>query len=443
MGEVMIEEGLITQRQLEDGLYFQRKVSAEGGSACGGKKLIGETLVELGFLKEGALLNFLAGYFYDYGISTRKRTIKILEDTVDFKSSDFNKWLIYMARKNASDLHLVAGVPPRLRMNGELVCPDVGPLSPAKIKNLVYSILDYQEIENFEHYKALDKSYQIEKISRYRINLHWQRDSIGASIRALPVDIPDFKDLGAPEILKDFVLRSSGIVLITGPAGCGKSTTLAAMIEYVNNTRSAHIVTIEDPIEYVFVSKNSLIRQRELGKDTLSFHEALKSLVRQDPNIILIGEMRDLETIQAALSLAETGHLVLSTLHTQDATHAINRIVDVFPIAYQHEIRTKLALVLQGVVVQQLIPRVDRPGRVLACEILNCTPSIRSLIRENSLAQIRSYIQMGRHYGMRSMNQSLLDIYEAGIISFEEAALRSNDRDELLRLVPKPHEPQY
>lgn len=428
IGEAMIEEGLITQRQLYDGLEFQKKV----------KKLIGETLVELGFLKDGVLLNFLAGFFYDYGISSNKRFIKVLEDSANFKSPNFNKWLIYMAEKNASDLHLVAGVPPRLRINGELVCPDVEPLSPAKIRNLVYSILDYREIEDFEQNKALDKSYQIENISRYRINLHWQRDSIGASIRALPIKIPGFKELGTPEILKDLALRSSGIVLITGPAGCGKSTSLAAMVEYINNTRSSHIVTIEDPIEYVFASKSSLIRQRELGRDTLSFHEALKSLVRQDPNVILIGEMRDLETIQAALSLAETGHLVLSTLHTQDATHAINRIVDVFPVAYQHEIRTKLALVLQGVVVQQLIPRIDIPGRVLACEILNCTSPIRSLIRENSLAQIRSYIQMGRLQGMKSMNQSLLELYEAGAISFEEAVLRSNDRDELMRLMPKP-----
>jgi twitching motility protein PilT len=401
------------------------------------KKLIGETLVELGFLKESTLLNFLAGYFYDYSLPTHRRSIRILSQTSDFKSPDFNKWLIYMARENASDLHLVAGAPPRLRINGELVCPDPRPLSSEKIKDLVYGILECNEIENFENYKALDKSYQIGNISRYRINLHWQRDSIGASIRALPIKIPDFESLGAPGILRDFALKASGIVLITGPAGCGKSTTLAAIIEYINNTRSAHIVTIEDPIEYVFTSRKSLIRQRELGRDTLSFKEALKSLVRQDPNVIFIGEMRDLDTMQAALVLAETGHLVLSTLHTQDATHAINRIVDVFPLAYQHEVRTKLALVLQGVVVQQLIPRIDAPGRVLACEILNCTPSIRSLIRENDLAQVRSYIQMGIRHGMKSMNQSLLDLFRTGVISFEEAATRSNDRDELLRLIPK------
>jgi twitching motility protein PilT len=225
-------------------------------------------------------------------------------------------------------------------------------------------------------------------------------------------------------------------VLITGPSGSGKSTTLAAMIEFINKTRAVHIVTIEDPIEYVFTSKSSLIRQRELGRDTLSFDEALKSAVRQDPNIIFIGEMRDLDTMQAALTLAETGHLVLSTLHTQDAIHSINRIVDVFPLAHQHEIRTRLSLVLQGVVVQQLIPKIDKNGRVLACEILDCLPSVRNLIRDNDLPQVRYFIQTGRRQGMKTMNQSLLDLYKQGVISWDEAYLRSNDREELLRLMP-------
>jgi twitching motility protein PilT len=425
IGEAMLNERLITKAQLEEGLNYQAKV----------KKLIGESLVELGYIKEGTLLNFLAGFFSEYDISPGQ--IKIIEDIADLFLSDFKKWLIFMVNKNASDLHLIAGMPPRLRINGELVSARVEPLSSAQIKDLIYGILTDEEMKEFEKNKALDKSYEIEKVSRYRINLHWQKDSIGASIRALPLVIPDFKELGIPEILKDFVLRPSGLVIVTGPAGSGKSTTLASVIEFINTTKAAHIVTIEDPIEYVFESKRSLIRQRELGKDTLSYKEALRSVVRQDPNVIFIGEMRDLDTIQAALVLAETGHLILSTLHTQDATHSINRIVDVFPSAHQHEIRTKLALTLQGVVTQQLIPRCDAKGRVLACEILNCIPAVRNLIRENSLAQMRSFIQMGSQYGMRSMNHSLFELYNSGIISWEEAYSRSTDRDELLKFTPK------
>jgi len=427
IGEAMIQEGLVTLKQLEEGLYYQKKL----------KKLIGETLIDLGYVKEVTLLSFLTGFFYDYGVSSKIQGIRLLDDIEDLASPDFKKWLIFMVKKKASDLHLAAGVSPRLRIHGEIVSTRLEPLSAENIKALVYGILDYQEIDAFEQNKALDKSFQIEGISRYRINLHWQRDSIGVSIRALSLNIPDFKDLGAPEILKDFALRPSGLVLITGPAGSGKSTTLAAMIEFINKTRPAHIITIEDPIEYAFISKNSLIRQRELGRDTLSFNEALKSAVRQDPNIIFIGEMRDLDTIQAALTLAETGHLVLSTLHTQDAVHAVNRIVDVFPLAHQHEIRTKLSMVLQGIVVQQLVPKTDKSGRVLACEILDCTASIRNLIRDNNLSQVRYFIQTGRRQGMKTMNQSLLDLYKQGVISWEEACLRSNDRDELLRLMPK------
>jgi len=426
IGEALIQEGLVTIKQLEEGLHYQKK----------SKKLIGETLVDLGYVKEGALLSFLTGFFYDYEISSKTQEIRLLDDIEDLTSPDFKKWLIFMVKKQASDLHLVAGVSPRLRIYGDMISTGLEPLSAENIKALVYSILNRQEINTFERNKALDKSFQIEGISRYRINLHCQRDSIGASIRALPLSIPDFGELGTPEILKDFALRSSGLVLITGPSGSGKSTTLAAMIEFINKTRAVHIVTIEDPIEYVFTSKSSLIRQRELGRDTLSFDEALKSAVRQDPNIIFIGEMRDLDTMQAALTLAETGHLVLSTLHTQDAIHSINRIVDVFPLAHQHEIRTRLSLVLQGVVVQQLIPKIDKNGRVLACEILDCLPSVRNLIRDNDLPQVRYFIQTGRRQGMKTMNQSLLDLYKQGVISWDEAYLRSNDREELLRLMP-------
>ena len=425
IGEAMLERELITNEQLDQGLRYQTKV----------KKLIGESLVDLGFLREDTLLDFLTGFFYKYEIPSATHDIKILHEIGDFDIPDFRKWLILMVKQNASDLHLITGVSPQLRINGELVSVKLKPLSPDTIKNLVYGILTHEEIKRFEKNKILDKSFEIGDISRYRINLHWQRDSVGVSVRALPLQIPSFEMLGVPSVLADFASKPSGLVLVTGPAGCGKSTTLAAMLEYINITRSVNIITIEDPIEYVFKSKKSLIRQREIGKDTLSFKEALKSVVRQDPNIIFLGEMRDLDTVRAALTLAETGHLVLSTLHTQDAVHSINRIVDVFPFSYQYEIRVKLSLSLQGIVVQQLLPRADRNGRVLACEILNCNHSIRNLIRENDLSQIRSFIQIGGQYSMRTMNQSLADLYAKGIISLEEARLKSNDWEEFIRLL--------
>lgn len=427
IGEALIAKKLITNEQLEEGLRYQVKV----------KKLIGSSLVELGYLRKEALEGFLNEFIPksdSYYINEQE--IQVFDNIDSLISRDLKKWLIFMVDRKASDLHLTSNNLPQLRINGRLTSINIKPLTSDNIKDLIYSILTYEEIETFKHSKALDKAFEIKDVSRYRINIHCQSDSPGLSVRALPIKVPGFAELGIPEILKEFAVMPSGLVLLTGPAGCGKSTTLAAMIEHVNNTRDAHIVTIEDPVEYVFSPKKSLITQRELGRDTISFQEALKSVVRQDPNIILIGEMRDLETIRAALILAETGHLVLSTLHTQDATHSVNRIVDVFPVFAQHEIRVKLSLVLQGVVVQQLIPRTDTKGRVLACEILKCTTSIRNLIRENSLNQIRSFIQMGGQHGMISMNQSLFELYNKGMITWEEVYARSNDREELLRLMP-------
>lgn len=426
IGEALLEGRLITHTQLEEGLRYQGKI----------KKLIGETLVDLGYLKDEVLKNFLSGFFYEQKRMIAEGDIKIFYEIDELAVSDFKKWLRFMVNQGASDLHMIAGMPPRLRINGELVSVNIKPLRPETIKDLVYGIMTYEEIEVLERNRTLDKSFEIDGLRRYRINLHWQKGSIGVSVRALSVNISTFEELGIPSILKEFASRANGLVLVTGPAGCGKSTTLASLIEFINLTKGIHIVTIEDPIEYVFTSKKSIIRQRELGKDTLSFDEALKSVVRQDPNIIFIGEMRDLDTIQAALTLAETGHLILSTLHTQDAAHSITRMVDVFPLTHQHEVRVKLSLVLQGVIVQQLIPRQDKNGRVLACEILNCIPSIRNLIRENNLAQIRSFIQTGSQCGMRTMNQSLLGLFNQGIISWEEAYSRSNDREELKRLLP-------
>jgi len=432
IGQAMIERRLITSEQLEEGLRRQTKLfSAESLSAkpvSGGRKLIGEILVELGYLDRGRLNNFLDGFFGDIHV-------KIIDNTDEFRSNDFKAWLAFMSRVGASDMHLIAGNAPQIRIDGELVSVKGAPLTAERIRDLIYGILTKEDIGAFEHAKSLDKSLAVDDKARYRINLHSQMDSVGVSVRALSAIIPDFAELGIPEILKEFVAAPNGLVLVTGPAGCGKSTTVAAAIEYVNQTRSMNIVTIEDPIEYVFTSKKSLIRQRELGRDTFSYAEALRSIVRQDPNMIYVGEMRDLDTIQAVLTLAETGHLVLSTMHTQDATHVINRIVDVFPAAYQHEIRVRLSLVLQGILVQQLIPRIDRHGRVLACEILKCITSIRTLIRENNLSQIRSFIQMGNQSGMRAMNRSLADLVLAGAISWDEAYSRSNYKEELKGMI--------
>lgn len=440
IGEAMVESRLITSDQLEEGLRYQAQVIAENGFSAHGKKLIGRFLVELGFLKQESLDSFLDMYFSgDRGRSLAESyMIKTIKAADELAYDDFRIWLSFMIREKASDLHLIAGNRPLLRINGELTSlKNIAILTSEKIKELIYAVLTKKEIETFEKTRTLDKSVELGDTARFRINLHGQMRSIGVSVRALPMEIPGFDELGIPDIVKEFVSAPSGLVLVTGPAGCGKSTTVAASLEYINQTRSVNIVTIEDPIEYVFVSKKSLVRQRELGTDTLSFGEALKSVVRQDPNIIYVGEMRDLDTIQAVLTLAETGHLVISTLHTQDATHAINRIVDVFPAGYQHEIRVRLSLVLQGVIVQQLIPRIDMPGRVLACEILKCITSIRTLIRDNNLSQIRSYIQMGNQYGMRSMNRSLADLVISGVISWEDAYNRSNYKEELKGLTGK------
>jgi twitching motility protein PilT len=339
--------------------------------------------------------------------------------------------------KKASDLHLSVGRPPQLRINGELIPTDFESLTPKVMQNLAYSILTSEQIKTFERDKELDFSFGLEGISRFRINIYRQRGSIAVAIRRIPFEIPKFEELGLPGIVKDFADSPSGLVLITGVVGSGKSTTLAAMIDYINSKKACHIISIEDPIEYLYRHKKSFIDQREVGTDTLSFTNALRHVFRQDPNIILVGEMRDLRTIHTALTLAETGHLVLATLHTGDATHVISRIIDVFPPYQQQQIRVQLSLVLVGVVVQQLIPCLNKDGRVLATEVMSVTPPIRNLVRENDLAQIRSIIQVSRKYGMWTMNQSLSELCQKGIISWEEASKRTIDLKELTELMKK------
>lgn len=345
-------------------------------------------------------------------------------------------FLKLMVEKNATDLHLTAGRPPQMRIDGRLKVLDQYPdLTPQDVENLVFSILDQTLIGDFRTNKELDTSYGISGVGRFRINLYYQRGSVAAAIRFIPYDVPTMEKLGLPSILKEFAENSNGLFLVCGPTGCGKSTTLASLIEYINNTRRCHIISIEDPIEYLHKHKLATVNQRELGKDTHSFQEALRHVFRQDPDVILIGEMRDLETMQTALTLAETGHLIFGTLHTMDATNSIARIIDVFPPYQQQQVRLQLSLVLLGVIVQQLIPRKDGKGRVLAYEIMKATPAIKSMIRENALHQIYSVIQMGRSEGMCTMNQSLISLYRKGLITAEEAIKRSPHQAELRRLL--------
>lgn len=343
-----------------------------------------------------------------------------------------------MVEKKASDLHITVGLSPQLRIDGRLVVLDgYPPLTPQDTKELVYKTLTEQQREVFEKKKELDASIGVKDLGRFRINVYRQRGSIGMAVRLIPFKIPGLDELGLPKVVKSFADKTSGLVLITGATGSGKSTTLASMIEYINSKRSCHIISIEDPIEYLHRHKKSTINQRELGVDTGSFQEAIKHVFRQDPNIVLIGELRDLETIRGALTLAETGHLIFGTLHTIDAVHAINRITDVFPPYQQQQVRMQLSMVLVGIIVQQLIPRKDAKGRVVAIEIMNMVPAIQNLIRENALHQIYSLIQMGKKYDMCTMNQSFADLYNKGIITWEEAFSRSTNPQELISLAKR------
>ncbi len=343
--------------------------------------------------------------------------------------------LRHMYDQGASDLILTESVPPQLRIEGLLESTDFELLTPHKIKELAYGILTNTQIQNFEKDKDIGFSYVVENLCRFRINYYIQRNTVAVAVRLIPFDIPKFEELGLPDIIKDFASRSHGLFITSGPVGCGKSTTLAAMVDYINQTRRAHIVCIEDPIEYVHRNKSSVIDQREVGEDASSFGSALRNVFRQNPDVIMIGEMRDLETMQLALTLAETGHLILTTLHTQDAANAVNRIIDVFPASQQDQIRVQLSMSLIGVVVQRLIQNTDRSGLVLACEIMNVNDAIKSLIRENQPQQIYSVIQTGKADGMVSINNTLEDLFKTGRITLEDAIANSSRPKELLKRV--------
>jgi twitching motility protein PilT len=349
---------------------------------------------------------------------------------------DLAELLKYAVESGASDLHLTASRPPMVRISGNLI-PGGGDteLGPDDTKALIYSILTDDQKAKFEEEHELDFSIGIPGISRFRVNVFMQRGCVSGVFRTIGENIPSCEDLGLSEPIRQLALLPRGLVLVTGPTGCGKSTTLAAMINLVNQQKDGHIITIEDPIEFLHPHIRSTINQRELGYDTFSFPRALKAVLREDPNVILVGEMRDLETIAAALTLAETGHLVLSTLHTQDAAQTVDRIIDVFPHYQQEQIRVMLASTLKGVVSQVLLPRVDGPGRVAAREIMVVTPAISALIREGKTHQIYSAIQTGAGHGMCTMEKSLAELCQAGLITEDDALSKANHPQELRPMI--------
>jgi twitching motility protein PilT len=343
-----------------------------------------------------------------------------------------------MIEKGSSDMHITTGSPPQLRIDGKLIPLKLPPLTPLETKELCYSVLTDAQKRRFEEENELDLSFGVKGLSRFRANMFMQRGAVSAAFRVIPFRIMTFQELGLPPIVYDLTKKPRGLVLVTGPTGSGKTTTLASMIDRINTERHEHIVTIEDPIEYLHPHKNCIVNQREVGSDTASFKKALKYILRQDPDVVLVGEMRDLETIEAALQIAETGHLAFATLHTNSAVQTINRILDAFPPYQQPQVRAQLSFVLEGVLSQQLLPRANQPGRVLSLEVMIPNAAIRNLIREDKIHQIYSSMQVGQSkFGMQTMNQSLASLYLKGMISMEDAMGRSTDVEELKSLLQK------
>ena len=338
--------------------------------------------------------------------------------------------------KNASDLHIATDTPPQVRVHGELERLEMPALTPAETKQLVYSVLTDSQKKRFEETNELDFSFGIKGLARFRCNVFVQRGAVGAVYRLIPEKVPVFADLGLPAVLATLADRPRGLVLVTGPTGSGKSTTLAAMLNKINAERHGHILTIEDPIEYIHPHKNCLVNQREVHSDTNSFSNALRAALREDPDIVLIGEMRDLETVESALKIAETGHLTFGTLHTNSAAQTINRIIDIFPSGQQSQIRTQLSLVLEGIVCQALLPRADGKGRVVSLEILVPNSAIRNLIRDDKVHQIYGAMQSGQEkLGMQTANQSLATLYMKRAITLETAMMSSSNKDELQDMI--------
>src|SRR4051812_30538427 len=341
-----------------------------------------------------------------------------------------------MVDQDGSDLHISTDTPPQVRVHGHLQRLPLPDLSPAETKQLVYSVLTDQQKKRFEESQELDFSFGIKGMARFRCNVFNQRGAVGAVYRVIPEKIRSFADLGLPSVLANLADRPRGLVLVTGPTGSGKSTTLAAMLDKINLERHEHILTIEDPIEYIHPHKNCLVNQREVHSDTDTFSNALRAALREDPDVVLIGEMRDLETVESALRIAETGHLTFATLHTNSAAQTINRIIDIFPAGQQSQIRTQLSLVLEGIVTQALLPKASGKGRVAAMEILVPTPALRNLIRDDKIHQIYGAMQTGQEkLGMQTMNQALASLYLKRAISIETALGSSSNKDELQEMI--------
>ncbi|KXG76775.1 Twitching mobility protein [Thermotalea metallivorans] len=338
-------------------------------------------------------------------------------------------------KAKASDLHITVAVPPVLRINGKLEQLDFPSLTPKDTDALVQQLLTEKQLWELDENGEIDLSYSNAGLGRFRVNVYKQRGSYGMAFRVVALTIPTMESLGLPLVLQDLALKKRGMVLVTGPTGSGKSTTLATMIDYINRTRKCHILTLEDPIEYLHKHNQSIVNQREIGNDSKSFAKALRAALRQDPDVILVGEMRDLETISIALTAAETGHLVLSTLHTLGAAKTVDRIIDVFPPEQQQQIRIQLATVLEGIISQQLLPNISGKGRVAALEIMIATPAIRNLIREGKTYQINTSIQTGMKFGMQTMDNALKDLYIKGVISRDTALSSAIDREMLERFI--------
>jgi twitching motility protein PilT len=342
-----------------------------------------------------------------------------------------------LIESHGSDLHLAVNSPPRIRVDQQLIALKYDTLTPETCKSLAYSILTDKQQKRLELDFEVDFAFGVEGLSRFRGNVFFQRGSLTTVIRSIPFKIPTMEQLKLPKICHLFPNKPKGLILVTGPTGSGKSTSLAAIIDRINSERAVHILTVEDPVEYVHSHKQALINQREVGADTKSFATALKYVLRQDPDVILVGEMRDLETIQAALTAAETGHLVFATLHTNSATESINRIIDVFPPHQQGQVRAQISMALEAVMTQKLLPRKMGGGVVLAAEVMVCTPAIRALIRENKVHEMYGILQVSQKYGMVTMNMSLFDLVNAGQITVERALAMSNLPDELDRMMTR------
>ncbi len=344
-----------------------------------------------------------------------------------------------MVEMGASDLHITTGAPPQVRVDGQVTGLKHPPLQPADTKQLCYSILTDMQKRKFEEENELDLSFGVKGLARFRGNIYLQRGALAGAFRMIPYKFRSFEELGLPPVVKELSRKPRGLVLVTGPTGSGKSTTLASIIDSINDNRHEHIITIEDPIEYIHPHKNCLVNQREVGSDTHSFKKALKYILRQDPDVVLLGELRDLETIEAALTIAETGHLCFATLHTNSCVQTINRIVDVFPTNQQSQVRTQLSFVLEGVLSQNLLPKASGQGRILSLEVMVPNTAIRALIRDDKIHQIYSQMQMGQdRYGMQTMNQSLFMLSHRKLISVDTALTRSPEPDELKQMMANP-----